>query len=56
MLSDNDNSIIRQDFTLALDMHMLHPEEGAVKLEDIILITDRRVEILTVSPRELFEV
>lgn len=56
MLSSNDDTVLEAGCTLALDMHMLDPEEGAVKLEDIILVTDIGAEILTVSPRELFEV
>lgn len=56
MLSPNDDSVLEAGCTLALDMHMLHPEQGAVKLEDTILITDTGAEILTVSPRELFEI
>lgn len=56
MLSSNDDSILEAGCTLALDMHMMHPECGAVKLEDVVLITDRGAEMLTISPRELFEI
>jgi len=56
MLADNDHSTLHSGHTVALDMHMMHPEWGAVKLEDIVLITTKGVEILTMSPRELFEV
>lgn len=56
MLSRHDHSVIERGFALALDMHMLHPEEGVVKLEDTILVTDTGAEILSVSPRELVEI
>jgi len=56
MLAANDNSKLEVGYTLALDIHMLREGVGAVKLEDTILVTETGAEILTLSPRELFEV
>lgn len=56
MVKEDDYSTIHSGYVLALDIHMMHPECGAVKLEDRVLITDHGAEILNVSPRELFEV
>jgi Xaa-Pro aminopeptidase len=36
-------------------MHMMDENVGVVKLEDMILITNNGNEILTRSPRNLFE-
>jgi Xaa-Pro aminopeptidase len=41
---------------IALDLHMLDEAVGVVKLEDMILIGKEGNEILTKSPRVLFEV
>lgn len=54
--SEYDNSRIEDGFVIALDMHMMDEASGVVKLEDIILIRQGGNEILTRSPRELFEV
>ncbi|MBM3149563.1 MAG: M24 family metallopeptidase, partial [Chloroflexi bacterium] len=56
MLAANDDSKLDAGYTLALDLHMLRDGVGVVKLEDTILITETGAEILTLSPRELFEV
>jgi Xaa-Pro aminopeptidase len=56
MLSANDDSRLEAGYVLALDIHMLRLGVGVVKLEDTVLVTDGRTEILTISPRELFEV
>jgi Xaa-Pro aminopeptidase len=56
MLSANDDSRLEAGYVLALDIHMLRLGVGVVKLEDTVLVTDGRAEILTISPRELFEV
>ena len=53
--ADND-SAIHAGCVLALDVHMIHPEHGAVKLEDMVLVTDHGAEVLNLSPREIFEV
>ena len=53
--SEYDHSIVENNYVIALDMHMLDESVGVVKLEDIILISDGGNEILTKSPRNLFE-
>ena len=40
---------------MALDMHIMDENVGVVKLEDMILVTDKGNEILTKSPRQLIE-
>jgi len=37
-------------------MHMMDEKSGVVKLEDMILIGENKNELLTVTPRDLFEV
>ncbi len=56
IVNKDNHSNIRAGYVLALDMHMMHPEHGAVKLEDTVLVTDHGAEVLNISPRELFEV
>ena len=56
MVSPHDHSVIESGCTVALDLHMLHPGVGAVKLEDTVLVTGAGAEILNVSPRDLIEV
>ena len=53
--SEYDHSTVENNYVIALDMHMLNEPAGVVKLEDIILITEGGNEILTKSPRDLFE-
>lgn len=54
--SEYDHSEIDEDYVIALDMHMMDESVGVVKLEDMILIKDKGNEILTKSPRHLFEI
>ena len=55
ILSSYDDSEVSDGHVVALDMHMMDENVGVVKLEDMILITDNGNEILTKSPRDLFE-
>lgn len=55
ILSPYDDSKISEDHVVALDMHMMDENVGVVKLEDMVLITNSGNEILTKSPRDLFE-
>jgi hypothetical protein len=41
---------------ITLEMHMLREDAGVVKLEDMILIKHNGNELLTRSPRRLFEI
>jgi Xaa-Pro aminopeptidase len=56
ILSEHDTSLIPEGCVVALDMHMLIDGGGVVKLEDMILISGGGNEILTKTPRRLFEV
>jgi len=56
ILSSYDHSEIPESCVLALDMHMMDEKFGVVKLEDMILIGEKKNQLLTKSPRELFEV
>lgn len=55
ILSQYDDSKISENLVVALDMHMMDENVGVVKLEDMVLITNSRNQILTKSPRDLFE-
>lgn len=55
ILSMHDDSEVYDGYVIALDMHMMDENIGVVKLEDMILLTDDGNEILTRSPRELFD-
>ena len=54
--SEYDHSPVEEGHVIALDLHMLDEGLGVVKLEDMILIKRTGNEILTTSPRKLFEV
>jgi len=54
--SEYDNSKLDDNYVIALDMHMMDEAAGVVKLEDMILIREEGNEILTKSPRQLFEI
>jgi Xaa-Pro aminopeptidase len=47
---------VGDNYVVALDIHMMDEAAGVVKLEDMILIKKERNEVLTGSPRELFEI
>jgi Xaa-Pro aminopeptidase len=54
--SEYDHSPVNENFVIALDLHMLDEALGVVKLEDMILIGKEGNQIMTPSPRELFEI
>jgi len=54
--SEYDDTPVGEGYVIALDLHMLDEQLGVVKLEDMILIGESGNEILTISPRKLFEV
>ena len=54
--SEYDNSEVGDHYVIALDIHMMDETVGVVKLEDMILIKEGGNEILTKSPRQLFEI
>jgi Xaa-Pro aminopeptidase len=54
--SEYDHSEVGDNYVIALDMHMMDEAVGVVKLEDMILVKHGGNEVLTGSPRELFEI
>jgi Xaa-Pro dipeptidase len=54
--SEYDHSEVGEHYVIALDMHMMYEAAGVVKLEDMIFIKEQGNEILTRSPRDLFEI
>ncbi|MBM4271769.1 MAG: aminopeptidase P family protein [Deltaproteobacteria bacterium] len=54
--SEYDHSELADNYVIALDMHMMDETAGVVKLEDMILVKHEGNEILTKSPRRLFEI
>jgi Xaa-Pro dipeptidase len=54
--SEYDHTAVGEHYVIALDLHMMDEAVGVVKLEDMILIGHGGNEILTKSPRELFEI
>jgi len=55
IVSEYDRSLLDEDCVVALDMHLMDARADVVKLEDMILIRRGGNEILTGTPRELFE-
>jgi len=51
----NNKAEIPHNSVLAIEIHMLDPSAGVVKIEDTVLISDQGNEILTKGSRELFE-
>ena len=56
LIAPNDHSMVLEGYVIALDMHILDEGVGVFKLEDMILIGEKGNQILTKSPRELFEI
>ena len=56
ILSEHDTSSIPEGCVVALDMHMMAEGSGVVKLEDMIHLGGGGNEILTKTPRRLFEI
>lgn len=54
--SEYDHSQVGDGYVIALDMHMMDEDVGVVKLEDMIHVREGGNEILTKSPRKLFQV
>ena len=55
IISKYDHSEVSENYAMGLELHMYGEGVGVVKLEDVILITNSGNEILTKSPRHLFE-
>ncbi len=56
ILSEYDNSPLPESCVIALDLHLMDESGVVVKLEDMVLVKDGGNEILTRTPRQLFEV
>jgi Xaa-Pro aminopeptidase len=56
LISRGSSEPLEEGMTLALELEMCGPNEEVVKLEDTLLVTAHGAEILTVTPRELFQV
>ena len=56
LLSATSDVVFSPGMTIALELHLMEPEAYTLKLEDTLHITGTGVEILTLSPRLLFEV
>lgn len=54
ILFANSNFELRNNFVITIEIHLTHPQHGAVKLEDMVLIKENGHEILSVTERELF--
>jgi len=46
--------VLRKNFVITIEIHLTHPQYGAVKLEDMVLIKENGHEILSVTKRDLF--
>ncbi len=56
IISNYEHTEVSDGYIIALEMHMMDENVGVIKLEDTILIRHRENEILTKSPRQLFEI
>ena len=56
IISKHEHSEFSKGFVIALEMHMFREDVGVVKLEDMLLIRHNGNELLTKSPRQLFEI
>jgi len=56
ILSASESLEISENCVIALDMHLMDEKHGVVKLEDMVLIGERKNDLLTITPRELFEI
>lgn len=54
ILFEKSDFVLRSNFVITIEIHLTHPEHGAVKLEDMVLIRENGCEILSVTERELF--
>ena len=56
IVSKHERSRLLDGYVITLEMHMLREDVGVVKLEDMILLRHNGNELLTRSPRRLFEI
>lgn len=56
VLFANSDFELPNNLVTTVEIHLTHPQYGAVKLEDTVLVKDTGCEFLSPTPRELFEV
>jgi Xaa-Pro aminopeptidase len=56
ILFEKSDFVLRSNFVITVELHLTHPEHGAVKLEDVVLVRENGCEILSETERELFSV
>lgn len=56
ILFAKSNLELRNNFVITVEIHLTHPVQGSVKLEDVVLIKKDGCEVLSVTERELFVV
>ncbi len=56
LLARHGDTVLQQGMVLTIEMHLMEPDGLTLKLEDMVHLTERGTEILTLSPRELIAV
>ena len=56
ILGPTDQTIIAENMTLAIEINTIVPDFGTIKVEDSIIVTANGPELLSQTPRRLFEV
>ena len=53
-LKSGGTAKLKKNMVITVEPGIYLPEKGGVRIEDMVLVTDNGVEILTESPKELF--
>jgi len=56
LLSPRDETVLSENMTFTAELFIVHPDFGEVKLEDTLLITRDRTELLTGIERKVIEI
>lgn len=56
ILFEKSDFELRENSVVTIELHLTHPEHGAVKLEDMVLIKENGYELLSVTERKMFSV
>ncbi len=56
ILKEGEETVIKEGFTLAIELPLSHPKAGVMKLEDTVVIKSNGAELLTTTLRDLIEV
>jgi Xaa-Pro aminopeptidase len=54
IISHNSDFELLRNFVLTIELHLTHPQHGAVKLEDVVVVEKNGCHMLSITPRELF--